>query len=211
MIEYKISDRIIPNELGCFFQDWKSPPSIKVKGKLLNGADLIITARENGKLIGFLTAISDGVMHAFITLVEVTLSGGARQYDTEGEPVTRHIGRIQYQETQQNNPRAVYGLFIAPSINPNTRHYFYVHLKHVSNPQFGGYLNIIPLTLDQFIDIFRFCRNFPDFNRSVIKDLYDRIVELKNSTNDADEWENQICSEIEVWKTSWRSEVTTHV
>ncbi|MHC1630859.1 MAG: AlwI family type II restriction endonuclease [Methanotrichaceae archaeon] len=147
----------------------------------------------------------------FITLVEVTLSGGARQYDTEGEPVTRHIGRIQYMETQQKNPRAVYGLFIAPSINPNTRHYFYVHLKHVSNPQFGGYLNIIPLTLDQFIDIFRFCRNFPAFNRSVIKDLYDRIVELKKSTNNADEWGNRICTEIEVWKTNWQSKVTAHV
>lgn len=71
MIEYKISDRIISNELNYFFQDWKSPPSLEIKGKLLNGADLIITARENGKLIGFLTAISDGVMHAFITLVEV--------------------------------------------------------------------------------------------------------------------------------------------
>ncbi|MBA3062919.1 MAG: GNAT family N-acetyltransferase [Atribacteria sp.] len=71
MIEYKISDRIIPNELNHFFQAWKSPPSLKIKGKLLNGADLIITARENGKLIGFLTAISDGGMHAFITLVEV--------------------------------------------------------------------------------------------------------------------------------------------
>ena len=71
MIEYKISDRIIPNELNHFFQDWKSPPSLEIRGKLLDGADLIITARENGKLIGFLTAISDGAMHAFITLVEV--------------------------------------------------------------------------------------------------------------------------------------------
>ena len=71
MIEYKMNDRIIPNELECFFQDWKSPPSLKIKGKFLDGADLIITARENGKLIGFLTAISDGAMHAFITLVEV--------------------------------------------------------------------------------------------------------------------------------------------
>ncbi|HIH96741.1 MAG TPA: GNAT family N-acetyltransferase, partial [Thermoplasmata archaeon] len=71
MIEYKINDRIIPNELNCFFQDWKSPPSLEIKGELLDGADLIITARENGKLIGFLTAISDGAMHAFITLVEV--------------------------------------------------------------------------------------------------------------------------------------------
>ena len=49
MIEYKISDRIIPNELNYFFQDWKSPPSLEIKSKLLNGADLIITARENGK------------------------------------------------------------------------------------------------------------------------------------------------------------------
>ncbi len=144
---------------------------------------------------------------SFITLVEVTLSGGTRQYDSEGEPVTRHIGRIQYQEKQQNKPRTVYGLFIAPSINPETRHYFYVHLKHLPNPQFGGYLKIIPLTLDQFIDIFRFCRKIPGFNRHIIKDLYDRIVELKNSTNDADEWGNQICTEIEDWKTNWRSKI----
>ena len=71
MIEYKISDRIIPNELNHFFQDWKSPPSLEIKSELLDGADLIITSRENGKLIGFLTAISDSAMHAFITLVEV--------------------------------------------------------------------------------------------------------------------------------------------
>jgi len=80
MIEYKISDRIIPNELDCFFQDWKSPPSPEIKGKLLNGADLIITARENGRLIGFLTAISDGVMHAFITLIEVLEGNQGKRY-----------------------------------------------------------------------------------------------------------------------------------
>ena len=42
MIEYKMNDRIIPNELECFFQDWKSPPSLEIKGKFLDGADLII-------------------------------------------------------------------------------------------------------------------------------------------------------------------------
>lgn len=71
MIEYKINGSIISDELDCFFQNWKSPPSPKIKSKLLNGSDLIITARENDILIGFLTAISDGTMHAFITLVEV--------------------------------------------------------------------------------------------------------------------------------------------
>jgi len=71
MIEYKINDDIKPGELGNFFQGWKSPPSIEIKEKLLKGSDLIVTARENGNLMGFLTAISDGAMHAFISLVEV--------------------------------------------------------------------------------------------------------------------------------------------
>ena len=87
MIEYKINDRIIPNELDCFFQDWKSPPSPEIKGELLDGADLIITARENGKLIGFLTAISDGVMHAFITLVEVLKTH-------QGKGIGTHLMRL---------------------------------------------------------------------------------------------------------------------
>ena len=71
MIEYKINGRIIPDEVDTFFQNWKSPPSTETRSKLLTGSDLVITARENGKLVGFLTAISDGAMHAFITLVEV--------------------------------------------------------------------------------------------------------------------------------------------
>lgn len=71
MIEYEINDSVILNELDCFFQNWISPPSSEIKDKLLDGSDLIITARENGKLVGFLAAISDGAMHAFITLVEV--------------------------------------------------------------------------------------------------------------------------------------------
>jgi len=71
MIEYKINDSIIPIELNYFFQNWKSPPSSEIKSKLLNGSDLIITARENDTFVGFLTAISNGAMNAFITLVEV--------------------------------------------------------------------------------------------------------------------------------------------
>lgn len=71
MVEYKINDNIEPGELDNFFHGWKSPPSIEIKKKLLNGSDLIVTARDAGDLVGFLTAISDGVMHVFITLVEV--------------------------------------------------------------------------------------------------------------------------------------------
>ena len=71
MVEYKINDNIEPGELDNFFHGWKSPPSIEIKEKLLNGSDLIVTARDAGDLVGFLTAISDGAMHAFISLIEV--------------------------------------------------------------------------------------------------------------------------------------------
>ena len=71
MIKYKTNDHLGTRELDRFFQNWKSPPSSKIRTKLLAGSDLIITARENKKLVGFLTAITDRAMHAFITLIEV--------------------------------------------------------------------------------------------------------------------------------------------
>lgn len=71
MIKYQSNDQVVISELGRFFQDWKSPPSSEIRTKLLAGSDLIITARENKKLVGFLTAITDKAMHAFITLIEV--------------------------------------------------------------------------------------------------------------------------------------------
>jgi ribosomal protein S18 acetylase RimI-like enzyme len=72
MIKYKKNDIIEIAELDSFFQNWKSPPSMRIKQQLLDGSNLIITAREqNRQLVGFLTAITDNAMHAFITLVEV--------------------------------------------------------------------------------------------------------------------------------------------
>jgi hypothetical protein len=139
----------------------------------------------------------------FVTLVEVTLSTGARQYDTEGEPVTRHIGKFQRQEKDKNNPRDVYGLFIAPKINPATRDYFFVHLKYINNTEFGGYLNIIPLTIAQFINIFRYVKSLQFFNRQIIKNLFDRIIALKDIVNNGTEWEERIPQVIEEWKGYW--------
>ena len=71
MIKYKINDKIKTGELDPFFQDWKSPPTLITQRRLLKGSDLVITARKGGKLVGFLTAISDKTMIAFISLVEV--------------------------------------------------------------------------------------------------------------------------------------------
>jgi hypothetical protein len=141
----------------------------------------------------------------FVVLGEVTLATGARQYDTESEPVTRHIGKYQKEEINKGTGRKVYGLFIAPRINPATRDYFYVHLKLFSNPEFGGYLNMIPLSIEQFIDIFRFVKSMRSFNRNVLKDLLDRIVSLREVTNSGEEWGRNIPCAINEWKMQWAS------
>lgn len=71
MIEYEVNGVIVSDELEPFFQHWKSQPPLEIKKKLLSGSNLIITVRDSGRLIGFLTAISDGAMFALITLIEV--------------------------------------------------------------------------------------------------------------------------------------------
>ena len=60
-------------ELQGFFVDWPSPPSPERHREILRGSDHIVLAREGdtGRVVGFVTAISDGVLSAFIPLLEV--------------------------------------------------------------------------------------------------------------------------------------------
>lgn len=80
----------------------------------------------------------------FLLNVEVTLSSGQLQYEMEGEPVARHVGKIK---RDFNKP--TYCLFIAPTINPAcVAHFFILHKTNLSF--YGGRLSIIPMTLKVF-------------------------------------------------------------
>lgn len=76
--------------------------------------------------------------------VEVTMSTGQRQYEMEGEPVTRHLGRLK---TATGKP--CYCLFVAPSINEACISHFYT-LHHLNLAMYGGKSTIIPLPLNVF-------------------------------------------------------------
>ncbi|WP_257710553.1 AlwI family type II restriction endonuclease [Macrococcoides caseolyticum] len=80
----------------------------------------------------------------FGLLVEVTLSSGAKQYDMEGESVSRHLGKFK-----RDINKDAYCLFIAPKINENVITYFFT-LHHLNLNMHGGYAYIIPLSLDVF-------------------------------------------------------------
>lgn len=58
---------------GGFFGGWGSPPTPETHLKLLQGSSHIVLACDDstGMVIGFITAISDGVLSAYIPLLEV--------------------------------------------------------------------------------------------------------------------------------------------
>ncbi len=59
--------------LDGFFVDWLNPPNPKTHYKLLMKSSKIVIAIDEttNKVIGFITAISDGVLSAYIPFLEV--------------------------------------------------------------------------------------------------------------------------------------------
>jgi ribosomal protein S18 acetylase RimI-like enzyme len=63
---------IEPNALtGGFFEGWATPPTPEEHLRLLRGSDHVALALDGDLVVGFVTAISDGVLSAYIPLLEV--------------------------------------------------------------------------------------------------------------------------------------------
>lgn len=62
---------IQPEQLAGFFVGWPNPPQAENHLRLLQGSYKIWLALDGETLVGFITAISDGVLAAFIPLLEV--------------------------------------------------------------------------------------------------------------------------------------------
>ena len=74
MIRYTESlEGIEPQDLDGFFVGWPNPPSPETHLRLLNGSDHVVLAIDEraGRVVGFITAISDGVLSAYIPHLEV--------------------------------------------------------------------------------------------------------------------------------------------
>lgn len=80
----------------------------------------------------------------FGVTVEVTMQLGQRQYETEGEPVARHLAKLK---KEMNKP--AYCLFIAPKINEACiAHFYALHKMNIN--YYGGHSVIVPLSLEIF-------------------------------------------------------------
>lgn len=78
--------------------------------------------------------------------IEVTLSSGKKQYEMEGEPVSRHIGEMQKEKPS-------FGIFIAETLNESVIHHFFT-LSHQNSKIYNGIVDIIPMNTETFIDFF---------------------------------------------------------
>lgn len=110
----------------------------------------------------------------YVLIVEVTLTSTSRQEAAEAEPVRRHVAIEQ--EKYGNKP--VYGLFLAPSIDNNTAEMFRAGIWY--SGENANFVNIVPMTLKQFIYIMqKFRQNRftnAQFERLVEKCLIPRIA-----------------------------------
>lgn len=97
MMVYKNSlDGITEDMLKGFFVDWPNPPSPQTHFKLLKNSSKVILAVDDhqNQVIGFITAISDGVLSAYIPLLEVL-----PEYQNQGigkELVNRMIQELEH-------------------------------------------------------------------------------------------------------------------
>jgi len=85
-IEYTTSlDGVAPEHLQGFFEGWPKPPSPERHLEVLKGSYRVVLARETGarQVVGFVNAISDGVLYAFVPLLEVLPTHRERGIGTE--------------------------------------------------------------------------------------------------------------------------------
>lgn len=88
----------------------------------------------------------------FWLVVEVTLQSGMKQYETEGEPITRHVGNHIRAMKESDDRRPVFGLFIAEKINPELLFYLNA-ISWRSSQHYGGRIQIFPIEIEKLMEI----------------------------------------------------------
>lgn len=126
--------------------------------------------------------------------VEVTMQSGQKQYEMEGESVSRHLAKLK-KETGKD----AYCLFIAPKINESCIAYFY-SLHKMNIAFYGGQSVIVPLELDVFINMVEQSYRagyVPDAEQ--VKEIFEYSLEQAEVAKDENEWYAKIKDKVLNW------------
>lgn len=130
----------------------------------------------------------------FDVTVEVTMQCGQRQYDTECEPVARHLGKHK-----RDTGKETFCLFIAPRINPASVAHFFM-LSKVNVAHYGGKATIVPLELDTFmkmIDNSYNARYVPTPEH--MRDIFNFAKQAADTAADENQWYSAIQKFAQTW------------
>ncbi len=97
MIQYRDSpEGVTEAALAGFFEGWPDPPSPATHLRLLRESGAIILAADTstGAVVGFITAITDGILSAYIPLLEVRPD--YRRQGIGAELVRRMLRRLDH-------------------------------------------------------------------------------------------------------------------
>lgn len=126
--------------------------------------------------------------------VEVTMQSGQKQYEMEGEPVSRHLAKLK-----KETGKEAYCLFIAPKINESCIAYFYA--LHTANIAFYcGKSVIVPLELDVFIHMVQqsYMAGYVP-NPKQLKSIFEYSMEQAEISADENEWYRKIKERVLHW------------
>ncbi|MGO5070767.1 AlwI family type II restriction endonuclease [Roseburia faecis] len=125
----------------------------------------------------------------YVIAVEVTMSTNSRQEAMEGEPVRRHVADLVL-----NNEKPVYGVFVANKIDSNTAETFRIGVWYNQNDEKMA-LRIVPFTLKQFSEYFKFMFENKTVNPDVFLELFNKCFEAKDGKG-GPEWKQEIANII---------------
>lgn len=130
----------------------------------------------------------------FYLSVEVTMQMWQPQYETGGEPITRHLAKLK---REMGKPS--YCLFIAPVINKACVAFFYTIYK-TSISYLVGYSTIIPLPLNIFEQMVQAAHNasYVPTPQQVRRFFVSSIVIAMSSSSEI-EWYSAIKREAVRW------------
>ncbi|MDR0205795.1 MAG: AlwI family type II restriction endonuclease [Bacteroidales bacterium] len=126
--------------------------------------------------------------------VEVTMQTGQRQYEMEGELVSRHLAKWK-----KETGKPSYCLFIAPNINEACiAHFYALHKMNIS--YYGGISTIVPLPLSIFQKMVEDSYKVAYTPQPQhVKRFFERSNEIAARSSDESAWYQEITNEALNW------------
>ncbi len=126
--------------------------------------------------------------------VEVTMANGQKQYEMEGEPVSRHLAKFK-----KETGKEAYCLFVAPIINEACIAHFY-GLHNLNISYYGGKSVIVPLPLNIFKKMLgdSFKVSYTP-NSEQVKSFFEYSRSIASSSYSEQEWYNKMIEKALNW------------